>query len=298
MPMRNSMRLSAAMPVSRSGIACCTSTAQRTASTTLANSTSIPSPVVLTMRPWCSAICGSRSSRRSALRCSSVPSSSAPISREYPATSAARIAARRRLAGTAASSLRKDGPQLLYQLGGSFGDSGPEDVPIDVEIGVHQPISHSNDRTPWQVGQLSAGIGGDLVRGSPAISTARTSANRSISSESRSARSRSRTERIAEFSASARCCNRIRSRGFILHLGLGKHLVATIAAQILDRAQIHPPSRKQGRQVLLDLCEVQETRLGFGREFDQQVDIAIRLLLSPQSRAEEPQAADLAPPAQ
>jgi hypothetical protein len=37
----------------------------------------------------------SRSSRRSGLRRSSVPSSSAPISREYPATSAARIAARR-----------------------------------------------------------------------------------------------------------------------------------------------------------------------------------------------------------
>src|SRR5712671_6551655 len=35
MPMRSSMRLSAPTPVSRSGIACCTATAQRTASTTL-----------------------------------------------------------------------------------------------------------------------------------------------------------------------------------------------------------------------------------------------------------------------
>jgi hypothetical protein len=51
MPMRNSMRLSATMPALRSGIACWTSTAQRIASTTLANSTSMPSPVVLTMRP-------------------------------------------------------------------------------------------------------------------------------------------------------------------------------------------------------------------------------------------------------
>src|SRR3984893_7966695 len=97
MPMRNSMRLSAPTPAFRSGIACCTATAQRTASTTLANSTSMPSPVVLTTRPWCSAIFGSTSSRRTALRRSSVPSSSAPISREYPATSAARIAARRRV---------------------------------------------------------------------------------------------------------------------------------------------------------------------------------------------------------
>ena len=36
---------------SRSSIARCTSAAQRTASTTLANSASTPSPVVLTMRP-------------------------------------------------------------------------------------------------------------------------------------------------------------------------------------------------------------------------------------------------------
>jgi hypothetical protein len=105
MPMRSSMRLSAAVSVSRSGIACCTSAAQRTASTTLANSTSRPSPVVLTMRPRCSAIVGSRTSRRSALRRSSVPSSSAPISREYPATSAAKIAARRRMAAIGGSGL-------------------------------------------------------------------------------------------------------------------------------------------------------------------------------------------------
>jgi hypothetical protein len=50
-----------------------------------------------TMRPWCLAIFGSTNSRRSALRPLSVPSSSALISREYPATSAARIAARRRI---------------------------------------------------------------------------------------------------------------------------------------------------------------------------------------------------------
>ena len=50
-PMRNSMRLSAATPVLRSAIACCTSTAQRSASMTLANSARRPSPVVLTIRP-------------------------------------------------------------------------------------------------------------------------------------------------------------------------------------------------------------------------------------------------------
>jgi hypothetical protein len=59
--------------------------------------TSKPSPVVLTMRPRCSVIFGSISSARIALSRLRVPSSSVPISREYPATSAASIAARRRV---------------------------------------------------------------------------------------------------------------------------------------------------------------------------------------------------------
>ena len=66
------------------------------ASTTVANSTSIPSPVVLTIRPRCTAILGSISLRRYALRRARVPFSSAPIRREQPATSEARIAASRR----------------------------------------------------------------------------------------------------------------------------------------------------------------------------------------------------------
>src|SRR5207253_217499 len=48
MPTRNSMRLSAGTSALRSAMSRCTSTAQRTASTTLANSTKTPSPVVLT----------------------------------------------------------------------------------------------------------------------------------------------------------------------------------------------------------------------------------------------------------
>jgi len=87
------------MSASRSTIARWISTAQRTASTTLGNSTSTPSPVSLTMRPRCFLIFGSVSSRRCAFSRSSVPSSSAPIIREYPATSAARIAARPRWTG-------------------------------------------------------------------------------------------------------------------------------------------------------------------------------------------------------
>ena len=53
--MRNSIRSGAGIPTLRPAIACCTSIAQRTASTTLANSTSNPSPVVLTIP---AAMCG------------------------------------------------------------------------------------------------------------------------------------------------------------------------------------------------------------------------------------------------
>ena len=56
--MRNSMRLSSATPALRSTMACWTSIAQRTASTTLRNSITLPSPVRLTMRPWCTEIVG------------------------------------------------------------------------------------------------------------------------------------------------------------------------------------------------------------------------------------------------
>ena len=60
----------------------CAVEVQRTASTTLANSTRRPSPVILTMRPRCSTILGSPTSRRTARNAASVPSSSSPISRE------------------------------------------------------------------------------------------------------------------------------------------------------------------------------------------------------------------------
>ena len=82
MPMRKAMRRSSAIPAVRSAIAVCTSTAQRTALTTLGNSSSRPSPVVLTMRPPWLAIAGSTTSCRMAFSAASVPLSSRPISRE------------------------------------------------------------------------------------------------------------------------------------------------------------------------------------------------------------------------
>jgi hypothetical protein len=52
-----------------------------TASTTLANSTSAPSPMSLTIRPWNSSIAGSTNSRRQAFSRGSVPTSSSPMRR-------------------------------------------------------------------------------------------------------------------------------------------------------------------------------------------------------------------------
>ena len=57
------------------------STAHATASATLENSTSMPSPAVLISRPLFLAIAGSISSRRWVLRRASVPVSSASIRR-------------------------------------------------------------------------------------------------------------------------------------------------------------------------------------------------------------------------
>ncbi len=79
---RNRMRLPSGVSVLRSAIPSWNATAHRTASTTLANSASSPSPIVLTTLPLCSAMQGSISSLRWAVSVASVPSSSSPISRE------------------------------------------------------------------------------------------------------------------------------------------------------------------------------------------------------------------------
>src|SRR6266404_9032382 len=96
MPIRNSIRWSCGTSVFCLAMPRWISTAQRAASTALANSTSMPSPVVLTIRPRCTVMAGSTSAFRNDLSCASVPSSSRPIKRLYPATSAASTAASRR----------------------------------------------------------------------------------------------------------------------------------------------------------------------------------------------------------
>ena len=93
MPIRNSMRRSGGKPTLRSIIEFWISTAQRTASTTLRNSTMAPSPVRFTTRPLWTAIVGSIRSLRRARSLARVRSSSVPASRLNPTTSVTSIAA-------------------------------------------------------------------------------------------------------------------------------------------------------------------------------------------------------------
>ena len=60
----------------------CTESAQFTASTTLPNSTMVPSPISFTMRPLWATTAGSKMVSRCRFRAASVPASSAPIRRE------------------------------------------------------------------------------------------------------------------------------------------------------------------------------------------------------------------------
>jgi len=86
------MRLSSGVPALRSVMGFWIAIAHSTAATTEENSISSPSPVVLTMRPPLLTTSGAAASRCSRTA-RAVPASSSPMRREYPTTSAARIAA-------------------------------------------------------------------------------------------------------------------------------------------------------------------------------------------------------------
>jgi hypothetical protein len=115
-PMRKTMRFASVTSALRATMPRWITTAQPTASTTLANSTSAPSPVVLTMRPRWVAIAGSMSARRWAFSAPNVPTSSTLISRLYPTISEARMAASRRWMESL-ESLCKGPPPIVWADG-------------------------------------------------------------------------------------------------------------------------------------------------------------------------------------
>jgi hypothetical protein len=42
-----------------------------------------------------------------------------------------------------------------------LGDRAPENIQVDVKLGMHKPVPHSDDRIPWNVLELSAGSWGN-----------------------------------------------------------------------------------------------------------------------------------------
>ena len=119
MPIRKTMRRPCGTSAFRAAISPWISTAHSTASTTLGNSTSRPSPISLTMRPWCVEIAQSISASRCDLRRASVPTSSASMSRLYPTTSTHRIAASLRSTLSPATAEPPNRNELLKAVYGS-----------------------------------------------------------------------------------------------------------------------------------------------------------------------------------
>src|SRR6266568_3606145 len=146
--------------------------------------------------------------------------------------------------------------------------------------------------------EISSRVSGDIrLAASPATSIARTKANSSIWSASRSLRCRPWTKRIAEFRESTMCCNRMRSSGVILHFCIAQDLVAKIAAQLRRGPQIDAPSRQQARQLFLDFRKIEIARFGARLECHQRVDIAIGPRGALRYRAEQGQPANAMAPA-
>ncbi len=109
MPSRNCIRRDSGSSALRVRMRSCTSIAASSADVADGNSTSMPSPVVFTMRPPWLRITGSVA-LRCARRADRVLSSSSAIIRENPATSATTIAASRRASSPTANTVtRRDG---------------------------------------------------------------------------------------------------------------------------------------------------------------------------------------------
>ena len=147
-PTRNSSRSPIGTSELRSAMPRCISTAQRTASTTPGNSTSMPSPVVLRIRPRCSAILGSTRARRCAISRSSVsllfPAHQPRVSRHI----GGRTAAKRRTAGVSIAAVI-----ALLQLGLKSARKLPQCFPVASAARCSRSCSYS---LPTQRRQPSA----------------------------------------------------------------------------------------------------------------------------------------------
>ena len=103
----------------------------------------------------------------------------------------------------------------------------PENITVDIEIGVNWPVAHRDDLTPRHQWQMTRGchLGRRLAE----------NLGRAHQREQRSARARPAMNRATVSAASTMWRIRIRSSGGILHQGRPDHFAAEVPAQILGR---------------------------------------------------------------
>src|SRR5690606_29934346 len=136
-------------------------------------------------------------------------------------------------------------------------------------------------RIPTIAAQRTPGISArpsalTFAAASPITSTARTSANNSISFRSRSARSLPSMNRSADAAASRICVRRTMSSGRILDLCLAHDRIAEIATELLRRSQVDPYAPEELGELALDLGHVEKRRARLRHELDEQVHVAVR----------------------
>src|SRR5271165_2884507 len=143
------MLLPQALSALRSAICFCMASAHSTAETMEGNSISIPSPIVLNNRPPSAARIGATASRRSRTA-RAVPASSSPIMREYPTTSAARIAASLRTSATLLLRPQGNVAQVLKPLSGAQVVDLKAEQRVSPNLPAHEVVAgHSGALLAW-----------------------------------------------------------------------------------------------------------------------------------------------------
>src|SRR6516164_1686898 len=127
--------------------------------------------------------------------------------------------------------------ELRQFLGRGF----PDNLMIDVEISVDEPIAHRHNRCPRYIDRRVAGLRITLLAASPRISMARTRANTNIRSVSKSLRVFPRTKSHTVSAASTIWRSRTRSSGGKLDLGHAFDGLTEVRTEFVCRPQIHRP---------------------------------------------------------
>ncbi len=164
---------------------------------------------------------------------------------------------------------------------------------------MHEPVSHSDDGSPWQLAYFGACLcvdfrgclAGDFHR--PNQGEQKHLVAVEIASSSTGCEVHRRMQRVHQMLKPHAIM-----RKFVLHLSFANDFVTKIAAQILSGAQIDVAAIEQGRQLLFDVGQIQKAGPSLGPKFHQEVYIAVGARRALESRTEQRQAADLMPVAE